>query len=85
MVQQLSGTFNSSQIKGKDFLDFDRAQLEILFTYKKASVNSISYHISKRLDCGIAMAHLEIGAAHEGATCQWELLTGLEVARFKPV
>lgn len=44
-----------------------------------------SYHISKRLDCGIAMAHLEIGAAHEGVTGQWELLTGLEVARFKLV
>lgn len=46
---------------------------------------SNSYHISKRLDCGIAMAHLEIGAHHEGVIGKWESLTGQDVARFKPL
>lgn len=44
-----------------------------------------SYNISKRLDCGIAMAHIEIGANHEGVIGRWEYLKGLDVARFKPV
>jgi nitroreductase len=42
-----------------------------------------SYHISKRLDCGIAMAHIIIGANHERVKGQWEYLTNLDVARFK--
>lgn len=42
-----------------------------------------SYHIST-LDCGIAMAHVELGANHEGFAGQWEYLSGLDVARFKP-
>ncbi|MEL7565718.1 MAG: nitroreductase family protein [Dehalobacterium sp.] len=44
-----------------------------------------SYQISKRLDCGIAMAHIEIGAKHEGVQGQWEYLDDIDVARFKLV
>lgn len=52
----------------------------------KVSVDNLkdSYHISKRLDCGIAMAHIEIGANHNGVTGSWEYLTGEDVARFIP-
>jgi hypothetical protein len=39
---------------------------------------------SKRLDCGIAMVHAELGAASEGAFGRWELLVGRDVARFVP-
>lgn len=39
---------------------------------------------SKRLDCGIAMMHAELGAASEGAFGRWELLAGRDVARFVP-
>lgn len=42
-----------------------------------------TYNLSKRLDCGIAMAHIEIGAAHEGVAGQWEYLASPDVARFK--
>jgi nitroreductase len=38
--------------------------------------------ISRRLDCGIAMLHLEVGALYEGLTGEWEYLTAPEVARF---
>jgi len=41
-----------------------------------------TYHISKRLDCGIAMLHLELGAEKAGVTGRWELLPPPEVARF---
>jgi nitroreductase len=38
--------------------------------------------ISKRLDCGIAMLHLELGARAAGRTGRWELLASPRVARF---
>ena len=38
--------------------------------------------ISKRLDCGIAMLHLELGARAAGVTGSWEFLESPEVARF---
>jgi hypothetical protein len=38
-----------------------------------------SYHISKRLDCGIAMAHIEIGANYQGVKGQWEYLENPDV------
>lgn len=41
-------------------------------------------HTSKRLDCGIAMLHAELGAMAEGTTGRWELLAGNDVARFVP-
>jgi nitroreductase len=38
--------------------------------------------VSKRLDCGIAMLHIEIGALSSGAKGSWELLKSPQVARF---
>lgn len=44
-------------------------------TYKK---------VSKRLDCGIAMMHFEVGARHAGVSGEWDLLTkGAQVAQFR--
>jgi nitroreductase len=40
--------------------------------------------ISKRLDCGIAMLHLELGARAAGVTGRWEFLQSPEVAAFVP-
>ncbi len=39
-------------------------------------------HISRRLDCGIAMLHFEVGARLMGATGTWEILSAPDVARF---
>ena len=39
--------------------------------------------VSKRLDCGIAMLHIEIGALSAGVKGSWELLQSPQVARFK--
>lgn len=38
--------------------------------------------ISKRLDCGIAMLHFELGARSAGVEGRWELLEGNDVARW---
>ena len=40
-----------------------------------------SYKISKRLDCGIAMLHLELGARKAGAAIKWEPLQPPDIAR----
>ena len=37
---------------------------------------------SKRLDCGIAMLHAELGMAAAGVRGRWEPLAGADVARF---
>jgi nitroreductase len=39
--------------------------------------------LSRRLDCGIAMLHLELGARAAGLGGAWEFLGGPEVARFR--
>ncbi|MFC2038224.1 nitroreductase family protein [Chloroflexota bacterium] len=39
--------------------------------------------ISKRLDCGIAMLHIEVAALNSGINGQWEFLAPPGVARFK--
>jgi len=40
--------------------------------------------VSKRLDCGIAMMHFEVGARHAGVSGEWDLLaTGSQVARYR--
>jgi nitroreductase len=39
--------------------------------------------VSKRLDCGIAMLHIEIGGLSSGVKGSWELLKSPQVARFK--
>ena len=38
--------------------------------------------VSKRLDCGIAMLHLEVAALSQGVTGSWEFLKAPQVARF---
>ncbi|OGO17346.1 MAG: hypothetical protein A2Z02_04525 [Chloroflexi bacterium RBG_16_48_7] len=38
---------------------------------------------SRRLDCGIAMLHLEVAALDSGVKGTWELLESPQVARFK--
>jgi nitroreductase len=40
------------------------------------------FNVSKRLDCGIAMLHLEVAAAERGRRGQWEFLPSPQVARF---
>ena len=49
------------------------------------SVNNLkdTLNISKRLDCGIAMLHIEVASAQSGARGAWELLDSPLVARFK--
>jgi hypothetical protein len=42
-----------------------------------------SYRISKRLDCGIAMLHIEISAMKHGIKGTWEFLRPPEVARWR--
>lgn len=41
-----------------------------------------SFKISKRLDCGIAMLHLELGARKAGAEVRWEFLDPPDIARL---
>lgn len=41
--------------------------------------------ISKRLDCGIAMLHAEIGAGSAGVSGSWIFHASPDVARFRPV
>lgn len=41
-----------------------------------------THGISKRLDCGVAMMHIELGARHAGVTGRWEYLKAPDVARF---
>jgi hypothetical protein len=36
------------------------------------------------MDCGIAMLHVEVGAAVAGVAGAWSDLDGLDVARFDP-
>lgn len=40
--------------------------------------------ISKRLDCGIAMLHFELGAREAGAAGSWELMSDRDVAQWVP-
>lgn len=42
----------------------------------------LDFGISKRLDCGIAMLHLEIAASVHGIKGKWEFLESPQVARF---
>lgn len=42
----------------------------------------IEWGISKRLDCGIAMLHIEVAALDCGAKGKWELLGAPQVAKF---
>jgi hypothetical protein len=40
------------------------------------------WKLSRRLDCGIAMLHFELGARAAGLTGEWEFLEAPEVARY---
>jgi hypothetical protein len=40
------------------------------------------FNVARRLDCGIAMLHLELGALNSGVSGEWELLKQPQVARF---
>jgi hypothetical protein len=40
------------------------------------------FHVSKRLDCGIAMMHLEVAALSAGIRGSWEFLAAPNVAKF---
>ena len=42
----------------------------------------MEFNVSKLLDCGIAMLHLELGALSKGITGNWEFLNKPQVARF---
>jgi nitroreductase len=42
----------------------------------------LEWGISKRLDCGIAMLHMEVAALDSGVKGRWELLEAPQVARF---
>jgi hypothetical protein len=42
----------------------------------------LEFDVSKRLDCGIAMLHMEVGALNFGVRGSWQLLSGKQVGRF---
>ncbi len=42
-----------------------------------------TFNISKRLDCGIAMLHIEISALNSGIQGEWEFLEAPKVAMFR--
>lgn len=42
----------------------------------------LEFNVAKRLDCGIAMLHIEIGALSNGIKGNWEILRQPQVARF---
>ncbi|MFC1900465.1 nitroreductase family protein [Chloroflexota bacterium] len=48
------------------------------------SVNrpGMEFNVAKRLDCGIAMLHLEVSLLKHGISGKWEFLKAPEVARF---
>ena len=41
------------------------------------------FNVARRLDCGIAMLHIEAGALNRGVQGKWELLKQPQVARFQ--
>jgi hypothetical protein len=41
------------------------------------------FNVSKRLDCGIAMLHLEVAAVSSGCKGAWEFLPSPRVGKFK--
>jgi nitroreductase len=45
--------------------------------------SGMEFNVSKRLDCGIAMLHVELGAMSSDMTGSWEFLKKPQVARFK--
>ena len=50
--------------------------------YRSKYRSKLEYGISKRLDCGIAMLHIEVAALDCGVQGRWEFLEAPKVARF---
>jgi len=48
-----------------------------------ARTSGPEFNVSKRLDCGIAMLHLEVAAADSGCMGEWEFLPSPQVAKFE--
>jgi hypothetical protein len=44
--------------------------------------NGPEFNVSKRLDCGIAMLHIEVAALNSGIRGTWEFLQAPQVSRF---
>ena len=44
--------------------------------------SSTEFNVSKRLDCGIAMLHIEVAALSSGVKGNWKLLETPRVGRF---
>jgi nitroreductase len=59
-----------------------RFQIEPNAIIISARNSALGGGVSKRLDCGIAMLHLEIAALHHGIRGVWELMEAPQVARF---
>ncbi|NHI90494.1 MAG: nitroreductase [Candidatus Thorarchaeota archaeon] len=45
--------------------------------------NREGFNVSRKLDCGIAMLHLELGARYAGVTGSWEFLKFPQVAKYR--
>ena len=43
----------------------------------------MEFNVAKRLDCGIAMLHMEVAALSHGVQGEWEFLKAPQVARFR--
>lgn len=43
----------------------------------------MEFNVAKRLDCGIAMLHIEVAALNYGMSGKWEFLEAPQVARFR--
>jgi hypothetical protein len=43
----------------------------------------LEFGVSRRLDCGIAMLHIELGARSRGVEGEWEFLKQPRIARFR--
>jgi len=50
--------------------------------YSSKYLSKLEYGVSKRLDCGIAMLHIEVAALDCGVRGRWEFLEAPKVARF---
>jgi len=59
---------------------FDVAE-DIITVYVRTSGREFS--VSKRLDCGIAMLHIEVAAMSFGVKGDWQFLKAPQVARFR--
>jgi nitroreductase len=60
-----------------------RFQVEAKAILVSTDSGEVDFKVSKRLDCGMAMLHLEVAALNQGIKGQWELLEAPQVARFK--